>query len=57
MFCERMQKSLGFYSEQASESVHADFQKTWEFFKRNNENPSFGSNLYKAVLRYNQKHI
>lgn len=56
-FIDRKQKPLGFYSEQASESVHYDFQKTWEYFKVNNSHPSFGSQLYRAVLKYNKKHI
>lgn len=56
-FIERKQKPLGFYSEQASESVHADFQKTWDHYKRATSNPVYGNHLYRAVLRYNKKHL
>lgn len=32
-FCLKMKKGLGYYSEQASESVHANFRKTMERYK------------------------
>ena len=40
-----------------SEAVHADFKKTWKFFKRDEKNPNYEKNLLKAVLKYNAKHI
>jgi hypothetical protein len=32
-FCEKEQKGLGFFCEQASEAVHSDFKKTWNRYK------------------------
>ena len=32
-FCINSSRGLGFFSEQAMESVHSDFSKTWEKFK------------------------
>ena len=45
--------ALGPYSEQASESVHADWIKTWELYK---SYPG-DDRLMKCVLKYNKKHI
>ena len=45
--------ALGPYSEQASESVHADWIKTWDFYK---SYPG-EDRLLKCVLKYNKKHI
>ena len=44
---------LALYSEQAFESVHADFKKRWEHFKVNNKNESYGAILKRAVCAYN----
>ena len=57
VFCERKQKSLGYFSEQASESVHSDFRKTWENYKVSPNNPSFGEKLLRAVVIYNARHV
>ncbi len=48
-FCDRQGHGLGLYSEQASESVHHDFQKTWERFKVPEGHDSFGPQLLRAV--------
>ena len=56
-FCPRKGRCLGFYSEQASESVHHDFQKTWQNYMVNVQNPNFGQQLLKATLKYNSKHV
>ena len=57
MFCERKQTSLGPYSEQASESVHSDFRKTWENYKVSPNNPSFGEKLLRTIVIYNARHL
>lgn len=56
-FCEEFGRGLGFYSEQASESVHQDFDSFWERFKVNKNNPQFGSHLLRAVSSYNAQHL
>ena len=56
-FCEEFGRGLGFYSEQASESVHHDFDSFWDKFKVNKTNPQFGSNLLRAVSSYNAQHL
>ena len=51
-FVER-KGALGPYSEQASKSVHADWIKTWDFFK---SYPG-DDRLLTCVLKYNIKHL
>ncbi len=54
-FCEEKKSGLGKFSEQASESVHSDFKKTWENVKVNSD--SFGRLLNRAILKYNILHL
>ena len=56
-FCEKHEKGLGFFSEQAFEAVHADFKKTWKNYKVDESNPQFGEKLLQATLKYNFKHL
>ena len=56
-FCEKHSTSLGRWSEQSTESLHSDFEKTWERFKVSNGNPKYGSQLLKAVCNYNSNHV
>lgn len=56
-FCVANGCGLGAYSEQASESVHADFKKTWERFKRLKVNPKYADYLQRAANQYNSLHI
>ena len=56
-FCDLKGVGLGFYSEQASESVHYDFKQTWNNYKVKENHPDFAKNLLKAVLKYNALHI
>lgn len=56
-FCQRHQSGLSYFSEQACESVHADFLKTWNRYKVLESNPSFSDCLIRAVLDYNSKHV
>lgn len=55
-FCEGRQEGLGRWSEQSSESVHADFSKTWERYKVPHGHPLFRDRLLRAVLSYNVSH-
>lgn len=56
-FCKRHQRGLAFYSEQAMESVHFDFQQTWEKFKVSETNPDYCNALLRAVCVYNSCHL
>ena len=57
-FCQMVGKGLGSYSEQASESVHHDFQKIWENYKiQDQDHPRYGEQLLKAVTTYNSRHL
>ena len=57
-FCIQKDKGLGYFSEQASEAVHSDFSKTWTHYLVSDiKNPNYLSQLYKAVLKYNGKHV
>ena len=56
-FCNQFRRGLGIYSEQASESVHYDFDSFWEKYKVNRNHPKLGSRLLKAVSAYNAFHI
>ena len=54
-FCEKFGVGLGYFSEQASEAVHADFLHVWNDYKK--LPPSSQSNLFRAVVKYNSFHI
>ena len=56
-FCELKEKGLGYYSEQASESVHYDFKTTWSNYSRKMNDPKYGEKLLSAVVNYNSHHI
>ena len=56
-FCEISNKGLGFYSEQAVESAHADFKKIWKKYKVKKSNTNYPENLLKAVREYSSKHV
>ena len=56
-FCEKHNTGLGIWSEQSTESLHSDFEKTWIRYKVSSLNPNYDSQLLKAVCDYNSKHI
>lgn len=56
-FCAKTEKGLGLWSEQASESVHSDFKKTWHRFKLNKDHERFGGRFIRAVCEYNSLHV
>lgn len=56
-FCKISDKGLGYYSEQAVESAHADFKKIWKKYKVKKSNPKYSENLLKAGREYNSKHL
>ena len=48
---------LGWYSEQAFESVHSDFSAAWERVKVPMDHPEFGARLLACISAYNSKHM
>ena len=57
-FCESKGRGLGFFNEQASESVHHDFELIWKNYKVLCEtHPKFAEQFLRAVLEYNQRHL
>lgn len=56
-FCHKIGKALGFFSEQAMESVHSDFKSTWQAIKVTKSHPDYSKKLLRAVCIYNSSHI
>jgi len=57
-FCSYHKAPLGHYSEQASESVHSDFNAAWiQCGKVDFINKNYGKNLLAAIIRYNGRHV
>ena len=59
-FCKKHGRSLGWYTEQASESVHYDFLRNcWEkqSYKRPIGHQDYAKNLLDAVISYSSIHI
>lgn len=56
-FCVAYGYGLGVVSEQASESVLANFKKTLEKYLVSHHNPSFPKQLLRAVQDYADKHV
>ena len=56
-FIQKTGQSLGQFSEQASESVHADFNKEWCHFKLPRQHQRYAEALLRAVVRYNSLHL
>lgn len=48
-FCAETQAGLGFYSEQATESVHSDFKRVWEKYKVGKDHPDYADRLRQAT--------
>ena len=48
---------LGFYMEQAMESVHHDLKMFWAKYKADVEHPEFGFKLKAAVSAYCARHL
>ena len=52
-------KGLGWWSEQASESVHSDWKKLWEGGKyvRGLYHPDYPQQLMRCGVKYNSNHL
>ena len=48
---------LGYYSEQAMESMHKELKSEWGSEKVDVKHPNFGDNLKKTIVRINGKHL
>ena len=48
---------LAFWSEQAFESVHADFKLYWESMKVDMDHPEYLAKLLACIVRWNARHI
>lgn len=55
-FCEMTGRSLGFYSEQASEQVHHLFNEHSKNFTVNNNSPTYAQDLLRSVCVFNSRH-
>lgn len=56
-FCKLHGIGLGFFSEQAMESVHFDFKSFWEKNKVAENHPDYAKKLLRAVCQYNSLHL
>jgi hypothetical protein len=56
-FCNKTQQGLGFFSEQAMESVHFDFNSVWKKYKVSRDHSDYSSRLLRAVCEYNSLRI
>jgi hypothetical protein len=56
-FCNGVGKGLGSFSEQATESAHADFRQTRERYQRPQGHPQYSEGLLLAVINYNSFHL
>ena len=56
---EGLNHGLGYYSEEASEAAHYDFEKLWvgRGYKRDIGHPEYASNAEEALVKYNSGHI
>ena len=48
---------LGYWNEQCFESVHQDFDGTWENYKADPKSDVYDTQLNKCVYTYNARHI
>ena len=51
------ERGLGFFSEQAMESLHKEFKKEWGVDRVDKNHPSYGDRLRNTLVRLNAKHI
>ena len=56
-FCSAVNEGLARWSEQASETVHADFKQTWKKYSVSICHPAYSSRLLSAVQEYNASHL
>ena len=52
-FCEKTQKALGSFNQQAMEFVHADLKRTWEKYRMQKKYSEYPSRLLRVLREYN----
>ena len=57
MMMDGEKHGLGFYSEQAMESMHKELKNEWGAEKVDVKHPKYGEKLLSTVIRINGKHI
>ena len=57
-FCQENNHSLGFYSEQAVESIRHDFKTIWSnYLIKNLGDPRYDDSLLTAIQQFNARHL
>ena len=56
-FLERQGKPLEIFSEQTSESVHKNIDKTWKRFSVSNRNSGHGEKVRKMAVTYSSMRV
>lgn len=56
-FCSKHGTALGFYSEQAMESVHYEFNTIWNKHKVDEDHPNYSMKLLQALCEFNGLHV
>lgn len=56
-FCDMRGTGLGFWGEQAMESVHCDFMKLWSRYSVAEDHPDYHKKLLSALIEYNSYHV
>lgn len=56
-FCSKHQVGLGFFAEQATESVHHNFNEKWKKYKVPKIDEKYFDSLLRAVRNYNSTHV
>ena len=50
-------RGMALYAEQTAEAVHADFEKTYKRFRRDESHPDHGKNLRRSAVEYSSRRI
>ncbi|XP_055605671.1 uncharacterized protein LOC129753848 [Uranotaenia lowii] len=56
-FCREAGRGLGLHNEQASESVHADFDVIWQRYKAPKSSKVYNDHLLNSLIDYNSNHM
>ena len=56
-FCNKYNQALGFYNEQAMESIHFEFKSFWEKYQVGTNHKEYSNRLLKAVREINTFHL
>ena len=56
-FIKKTGKSLGRFTEQPFEALHADLKKVWQNYKRNRKNEAYPFKLTGCVVAYNSNNL